>query len=389
MNFQSKLPNVGTTIFTTMSQLALQHKAINLGQGFPDFNPDPELISLVHEAMLQGHNQYPAMPGVLALREQISLKVNSLYGHNYNPETEITVTSGATEALMCSILALVRTNDEVIVIEPVYDLYIPAIELAGGIPVVVPMRAPDAQHNNYRVDWQRVRDAITKKTRMLILNFPHNPTGIILDEQDLDILETIVADTNIFILSDEVYEHIVFGNALHCSMAKRIGLIKRSIIVSSFGKTYHTTGWKLGYCLATASVMQEIRKVHQFMVFTVCSPMQYAMAEFLKYSEPYVRLSGFYQVKRDYLANGLKLSRFRPLLSQGTFFLLADYSQISTELEALFAKRLTIEHGVTAIPMSAFYQNPNAAESNHQLIRLCFAKENTTLDSALERLKIL
>lgn len=389
MNFQSKLPNVGTTIFTTMSELALQHKAINLGQGFPDFNPDPELISLVHEAMLKGHNQYPAMPGVPALREQISLKVSQLYGHSYNPETEITITSGATEALMCSILALVKTDEEVIVIEPVYDLYIPAIELAGGIPVVVPMLAPDAQHNSYRVDWQRVRNAITNKTRMLILNFPHNPTGIILDEQDLDILETIVADTGIFILSDEVYEHIIFGKASHCSMAKRVGLIERSIIVSSFGKTYHVTGWKLGYCLAAASVMQEIRKVHQFTVFTVYSPMQYAMAQFLKNPAPYLGLSDFYQAKRDYLANGLNLSKFKPLLSQGTFFLLADYSQISTEPEALFAKRLTIEHGVTAIPMSAFYQNPDAPESNHQLVRLCFAKDNATLDSASERLKIL
>ena len=389
MNFQSKLPNVGTTIFTTMSQLALQHQAINLGQGFPDFSPDPELISLVHEAMLQGHNQYPAMPGVPALREQISLKVNKLYGHNYNAETEITVTSGATEALMCSILALVKTGDEVIVIEPVYDLYIPAIELAGGTPVVVPMLAPDAQHGNYRVDWQRVRDAINAKTRMLVLNFPHNPTGIILTDSDLDILETIVADSGIFILSDEVYEHIVFGNAMHCSMAKRSALIERSIIVSSFGKTYHVTGWKLGYCLATATVMHEIRKVHQFTVFTVYSPMQYAMAQFLKNPAPYTKLSSFYQSKRDYLANGLKHTQFKPLLSQGTFFLLADYSQISTEPEAAFVRQLTVKHGVTAIPMSAFYQNPDAVESNHQLIRLCFAKEDVTLDAALDRLKML
>lgn len=389
MNFQSKLPNVGTTIFTTMSQLALHHKAINLGQGFPDFNPDPALINLVHQAMLQGHNQYPAMAGVPALREQIGLKVEQLYGHRYDSETEITVTSGATEALMCSILALVRSGDEVIVIEPVYDLYIPAIELAGGIPVVVSMLPPDATHHTYRVDWQRVQDAITSKTRLLILNFPHNPTGITLTNEDLATLETLLAGTGAFILSDEVYEHIVFDGNLHNSLAKRPLLAERSVIVSSFGKTYHTTGWKLGYCLATASVMQEIRKVHQFTVFTVFSPMQYAMAEFLENPEPYLGLSDFYQAKRDYLANGLSSSKFRPLRSQGTFFLLADYSRISDQPEEAFAKRLTTEHGVTAIPMSAFYRNPAAPESNHQLIRLCFAKENTTLDLALDRLRTL
>jgi len=387
MNIQSKLPNVGTTIFTVMSQMAIDCNAINLGQGFPDFNPDPELVRLVGQAMEQGHNQYAAMPGVPALRQQISKKIKTLYGHYYDPDTEITVTSGATEALMATILALVNTGDEVIVIEPVYDLYIPAIVLAGGIPVVVPMTAPSKENPKYSMDWQRVRDSITAKTRMIILNFPHNPTGSILAEHELDILEAIVQDTGILILSDEAYEHIVFDGEPHRSISTRSALADNAIAIFSFGKTFHTTGWKIGYCAAPPKLTAEIRKVHQFGVFSVSTPMQYALSRFLENPQHYLNLSGFYQAKRDYFSSALEASRFKPLISQGTFFLLADYSSISSETEMQFAQKMTKEHGVTAIPMAAFYQNPDARESNHGLIRLCFAKQNATLDAALERLK--
>jgi len=387
MNIQSKLPNVGTTIFTVMSQMAIDNNAINLGQGFPDFNPHPELVHLVSQAMEQGHNQYAAMSGVPALRHQISKKIKTLYGHYYDPDTEITVTSGATEALMATILALVNAGDEVIVIEPVYDLYIPAIALAGGIPVVVPMIPPNEEQPKYSMDWQRVRDSITAKTRMIILNFPHNPTGNILAEHELDILESIVHDTGILILSDEAYEHIVFDGEPHRSISTRRALANNAIVVFSFGKTFHTTGWKIGYCTAPAKLTTEIRKVHQFSVFSVNTPMQYALGQFLENPQHYMNLSGFYQAKRDYFSSALATSRFKPLVSQGTFFLLADYSSISNETEMQFAQKMTKEHGVTAIPMAAFYQNPEAPKSNHGLVRLCFAKQNATLDAALERLK--
>ncbi|MGB6106014.1 MAG: methionine aminotransferase [Pusillimonas sp.] len=386
MNFQSKLPNVGTTIFTIMSQLAVEQQAINLGQGFPDFSPDESLLDLVTQAMKDGHNQYPPMAGVLALRQQISLKVRSLYGHHYDADTEVTVTSGASEALMASILAFVRTDDEVVIIEPFYDLYIPAIELAGGRPVVVPMQAPTPQSAGYRMDWHRVREAITPRTRMLILNFPHNPTGINLTPEDLDSLEDIVRETGILLLSDEVYEHLVFDGQPHQSVARRPLLAAHSIVVSSFGKTYSATGWKIGYCCAPRAISAEIRKVHQFMVFTVTSPMQVALAHYMKDEQAYLRLSAFYQEKRDRLKNGLARTRFIPMHSEGTFFLLADYSDISDLPEAEFARWLTIEHGVGVIPVSAFYRQPDAPESNHKLIRFCFAKRGETLDEAIEKL---
>ena len=386
MNFESKLPNVGTTIFTVMSQLATEHNAINLGQGFPDFNPDPALLNYVIQAMQDGHNQYPPMPGVGLLREEIARKAQTLYGHTYDPNTEVTVTSGATEALMASILAFVKPGDEVVVIEPFYDLYIPTIQLAGGTPVIVSMQAPTAQNPLYKIDWQAVRDAITVKTRLLMLNFPHNPTGVILKEEDLDALERIVAESGVMLLSDEVYEHIVFDGKTHLSLACREALAARTIVISSFGKTYHTTGWKVGYCCAPKAISDEIRKIHQFMVFTVSSPMQFALAQHMKNPKPYLDLSAFYQLKRDRLAAGLEKTRFKPLPSQGTFFLLADYSDISDMPEADFARWLTTEHGVTLIPMSAFYENPNAKESNHNLVRFCFAKQDETLDAAIERL---
>ncbi|MGP1615424.1 MAG: methionine aminotransferase [Pollutimonas bauzanensis] len=389
MNFQSKLPGVGTTIFTIMSQLATEHKAINLGQGFPDFNPAAALLSEVNKAMQEGHNQYPPMAGIPALRQGISAKTQALYGHYYDPDTEVTVTSGASEALMASILAFVKPGDEVLVIEPFYDLYIPAIQLAGGTPVIVAMLPPTEQTPLYRVDWQHVRDAITPATSMLIINFPHNPTGINLQESDLDWLERIVDETGIMLLSDEVYEHIIFDGQQHQSLARRASIAANAIVISSFGKTYHTTGWKVGYCCAPKHISTEIRKVHQFMVFTVSSPMQVALAHYMKDPKPYMELSDFYQEKRDRLARGLAKTRFVPMPSQGTFFLLADYSAISDLPEAEFARWLTTTHGVGVIPISAFYRQPDAKESNHQLVRFCFAKQDHTLDAALAKLAIV
>jgi len=389
MKFESKLPRIGTNIFTIMSQLSTEHKAINLGQGFPDFNPSVKLLEEVVKAMNDGHNQYPPMAGIPALRDEISAKMKTLYGHFYEADTEVTITSGASEALMASILAFVQAGDEVVVIEPFYDLYVPAIELAGGRPVIVAMLPPTKTNPLYQIDWQKVRAAVTTKTRMLIINFPHNPTGINLEESDLDALERIVNDTGIIVLSDEVYEHIVFDQKRHQSLARREALAANSIVVSSFGKTYHTTGWKVGYCCAPKELSAEIRKVHQFMVFTVSSPMQVALAHYMKDPAPYMELSNFYQQKRDRLSLGLGKTRFKPMPSQGTFFLLADYSQISDLPEAEFARKLTTQHGVGVIPMAAFYGRPDAIESNHQLIRFCFAKQDKTLDDALEKLALV
>lgn len=383
---ESKLPDVGTTIFTVMSKLAADTGAINLGQGFPDFNADPALLHLVSQAMAQGHNQYPYMPGIAPLRAAISDKVASLYGRRYDADTEITVTSGATEALMATVLCAVQAGDEVVVIEPCYDSYLPSIRLAGGVAVPVPLRAPTQADPYYRVDWQKVRDAITPRTRLLMLNFPHNPTGAVLTQADLDTLEDIVRDTRVLLSSDEVYEHIVFDGQPHVSLASRPALAERAFVISSFGKTYHTTGWKIGYCCAPRQLSAELRKVHQFMVFTVPSPMQFALAEFMRDPKPYLELPAFYQAKRDRLSQGLAKTRFRPLPSPGTFFLLADYSEISRQNEADFARDLTVRHGVTVIPVSAFYQKPDAAESNHRIVRFCFAKKDATLDAALERL---
>lgn len=279
MNIESKLPNVGTTIFTVMSQLATEHNAVNLGQGFPDFNPDERLINLTTEAMKNGYNQYPPMAGIAPLRQAISNKIFDLYQHRYSPDTEITVTAGATEALMISIQALVKPGDEVIVIEPMYDLYVPAIELAGGRPVLVQMTVPKTPEESYRIDWNKVENALTEKTRLLILNTPHNPTGMTLNTNDLNALENLLERYPFYVLSDEVYEHIVFENKPHLGMSSRPNLANRSVVVSSFGKTYHITGWKIGYCAAPLDLMKEIRKVHQFTVFTVTSPMQVALAQ--------------------------------------------------------------------------------------------------------------
>lgn len=389
MEVRSKLPNVGTTIFTVMSQLATECDAINLGQGFPDFRPDERLVDGVTHAMRMGHNQYPPMAGILPLREAISKKVNNLYGHSYDAVNEITITSGASEALMASILALVHAGDEVIIIEPFYDLYIPAITLAGGVPVIVSMDTPKGPGSRYSVDWERVRHAITSRTRVLILNFPHNPTGINLLESDLDALEALVAEHNIVIVSDEVYEHIVFNDDVHRSLCKRPALAERSVVISSFGKTYHVTGWKVGYCCAPISLMAEIRKVHQFNVFTVTSPMQYALADYMHDPKPYQDLATFYQRKHDRLYEGLAGTRLQPARSEGTFFLLANYRQVSDLPELEFAQWLTKEKGVAVIPLSAFYEDPTAPESNLGWVRFCFAKQNHTLDKAVEHLAAL
>lgn len=382
----SKLPNVGTTIFTVMSQLAAEHQAVNLGQGFPDFEPDQRLRDLVTEAMNTGHNQYPYMPGIADLRQAISDKVATLYTRRYDPATEVTVTSGATEAIMATILACAHAGDEVIVIEPCYDSYRPAIALAGAKAVAVSMRPPSESDPYYRVDWQKVKDAVTPKTRALIINSPHNPTGSVLNEADLDDLEDIVAGTDILIISDEVYEHIVFDGQKHLSVAQRPALAERAFVISSFGKTYHVTGWKIGYCCAPAKLTAELRKVHQFLVFTVPSIMQVGLATFMRDPKPYQDLPAFYQDKRDRLTLALAESRFKVLPSAGTFFMLADYSAISTLAEAEFSKWLTVEHGVTVIPVSAFYTDPTAADANHGLVRLCFAKRQETLQAAAQRL---
>jgi len=386
MKLPSKLPDTGTSIFTVMSQLAAEHKAINLGQGFPDFNPDQRLLDLVSDAMAAGHNQYPLMTGIEPLREIIASKINSIYNHSYDSRDEVTVTSGATEAIMVAVLATVHSGDEVIVIEPNYDSYLPAIRLAHGTPVPVPMIAPTEHQDTFKIDWTRIQKAITPRTKMIMLNFPHNPTGAVLTEEDLDQLETIVSETDIVLLSDEVYEHIVFTPTGHLSISSRKALANRSFVISSFGKTTHTTGWKVGYCCAPADMTREFRKVHQFVVFTVPSPFQHALAKYTGDPSTYRGLSNFYKTKRDRLVTGLQKTRFKTYECPGTFFLLADYSSISSLSEADFSILLTKEYGVTVIPLSAFYADSNAPHSNHQIVRFCFAKQDATLDAAIERL---
>lgn len=374
----SKLPDVGTTIFTVMSQLAARHGAVNLGQGFPDFDCDPRLQGLVTQAMAAGHNQYAFMAGIPALRAAIADKTARLYGHRYDADAEITVTAGATQALMTAILCAVQPGDEVIVLEPCYDSYLPAIRLAGGIPVPVPLKP-----ETYAVDWDRVRSAIGPRTRLLLLNSPHNPSGAVFEPADLDALEAVVAGTGILLLSDEVYEHIVFDGRAHQSVARRPALAERAFVVSSFGKTLHTTGWKIGYCCAPRPLTAEFRKVHQFMVFAVSTPMQHATAAYLADPRPYEELPAFYQAKRDRFRAGLQGTHFRLLPCAGTYFQVVDYSALSSEPEEVFARRLTAEHGVAAIPVSAFYSRP----VERRVVRFCFAKKDDTLDRALERLR--
>lgn len=375
----SKLPRVGTTIFTVMSALAAKHGAVNLGQGFPDFDCDPKLARYFGEAIATGHNQYAPMAGVPALRQAIAAKVARLYGHAYDPETEITITAGATQALMTAVLALARPGDEVIVLEPVYDSYVPSIELAGARAVFVPLDAA----RGYAPDWERVRAAITPRTRALMINFPHNPTGRILREEDLRALEAIVASSGLFVISDEVYEHIVFDGEPHRSVATSPLLASRSVVISSFGKTFHTTGWKIGYACAPRALSAELRKVHQFMVFAVNTPGQHALARYLEDAAPYETLSAFYQAKRDLFVAGLARTRFRLLRCEGTYFVLADYSALSDLPEAEFAQKMIVDYGVAVIPVSVFYERPYEA----RVVRFCFAKKDETLRAALDRLQ--
>ena len=374
---KSKLPNTQTSIFAVMSQLANKYDAINLSQGFPDFNVSPKLIELVNKNMKNGNNQYAPMPGVINLREIISQKTEKLYGKYYNPETEITITAGATQALYTAITAIINEGDEVIVFEPVYDSYVPAIELSGGKPIFLELKGKE-----YSIDWDEVQKVITSKTRMIIINSPNNPSGAILKEKDIKQLEKIVTGTNIILLSDEVYEHIVFDNKKHFSFSGSKELSSRSIIISSFGKTFHTTGWKMGYCIAPEEIMKEFRKVHQFVVYCVNTPLQYAIAEYLKDENTYLELNSMYQEKRDYFINSLKGSNFDIIPTAGTYFQLLDYTKISDKEDMAYAEFLTKEHKVASIPVSAFYHD----KIKNKVLRFCFAKGNDTIDKAVERL---
>ncbi|HEX5306350.1 MAG TPA: pyridoxal phosphate-dependent aminotransferase [Dyella sp.] len=378
MQISSKLPAVGTTIFSVMSQLAAEHKAVNLGQGFPDFEPPQALRDAVTRAMADGCNQYAPGIGLASLREQIARKTQRLYGYAANPDTEITVTSGATEAIFAAIAALVRQGEEVIVFDPAYDCYEPAIDLQGARAVHIALTQPD-----FSIDWQRVRDAITPHTRMILINSPHNPSGAVLSTDDLDALAEIVRDTDIVVLSDEVYEHIVFDGAAHQSVLCHPELAARSVVVSSFGKTYHCTGWKVGYAVAPAALSAEFRKVHQYLTFCTFHPAQVAFAEFMASTpEHYLELPAFYQAKRDRFRALLAPSRFKLLDVPGGYFQLVDYSSIRDDDDLAFCQWLVREGGVAAIPLTPFCATPPGT----RLARLCFAKSDATMEAAAERL---
>ncbi|WP_235938172.1 methionine aminotransferase [Chitinophaga solisilvae] len=373
----SKLPNTGTTIFSVMSALAAEHKAINLSQGFPDYDCSDELKALVNEAMQLGHNQYAPMPGLLPLREAIAGKIKDLYQQHINPDTEITITPGGTYAIFTAIAAFIHPGDEVIIFEPAYDSYIPNVLVNGGKPVLIPLSFPD-----YHISWDEVRSKITPRTRMIIVNTPHNPTGSTLREEDMAELEKLVTEHNLLVLSDEVYEHLVFDGARHESALRYPGIYRNSFVVFSFGKVFHNTGWKMGYCIAPEHLTKEYRKVHQYLCFSVNTPMQYGLAKFLETPAHYLELPAFYQQKRDYFLELMKNSRFTPLASQGSYFQLMRYDRISNEGDKDFAIRLTKDSGVAAIPVSAFYQN---GKDDH-VIRFCFAKKETTLEAAALKL---
>lgn len=378
MNIETKLPKVGTTIFSVMSQLAMEHKAVNLGQGFPDFEPPAALREAVTRAMAEGHNQYAPGIGTAALREQIALKTERLYGHKVDAAMEVTVTSGATEALFAAIAATVRAGDEVIVFDPAYDCYEPAIELQGARAVHIPLTVP-----TFAIDWQRVRDAITPRTRMILINSPHNPSGAVLSADDLDQLAAIVRDTNILVLSDEVYEHIVYDGVPHQSVLRHAELAARSFVVSSFGKTYHCTGWKVGYAVAPRALSAEFRKVHQYLTFCTFHPAQVAFAEFLE-SQPehYLELPAFYQAKRDRFRELLKPTRLKLLDVPGGYFQLVDYAAVRDEDDVAFSEWLVTHVGVAGIPLTPFYETAPGT----RLLRLCFAKSDATMEVAAERL---
>jgi len=371
----SKLPQTGTSVFAVMTQLANEHNAINLSQGFPDFPVSEQLINLVYENMKAGHNQYAPMPGLPSLRQAIAEKTEFLYTASYNPDTEITITAGATQAIFTAITAFVRENDEVIVFEPAYDSYVPAIKLAGGVPICSALKLPD-----YHIDWGEVKKLISQRTKMIIINSPHNPTGSILSASDLMQLDKITRNTGILVLSDEVYEHIIFDGYEHQSVCRFPHLASRSLVMCSFGKTFHATGWKMGYCLAPENLMKEFRKTHQFVVFTVNTPVQHAIAQYIQDKNNYLNLGSFYQEKRDYFLKLIAGSRFKVIPASGTYFQVLDYSKISEEPEMDFAVRLTKEFGVASVPNSYFYNKPQ----NHQTLRFCFSKSNETLEKAAE-----
>jgi methionine aminotransferase len=374
---QSKLPSTGVSIFQVMSRLADELGAINIGQGFPDFPCDPALVETVARCMREGHNQYAPMPGIMPLREALSRKIELLYGRRYDPATEITITSGATEGLFSTLTALVRSGDEVIVFQPVYDSYVPAIQLSGGTPRFVTLRAPD-----YRVDWDDVRAAVSPRTRVILLNTPHNPTGTIWSRADMRELASLLQHTDAVVVADEVYEHILFDGAVHESVARHPDLAARAVVISSFGKTYHTTGWKVGYCAAPAPLSAEVARVHQFVTYSVNGALQRAYAEFVTRDPRCADLAPFYQEKRDRFLRLMQGSRFRPLRCEGTFFQAMDYSAISRERDSEFAMRLIREHGVAAIPLSPFLHGEDAGP----VLRFCFAKQEATLERAAERL---
>lgn len=382
MQIETKLPKVGTTIFTVMSQLAAEHEAVNLGQGFPDFDGPQALRDALTRAMNAGKNQYAPMTGIPALREAIARKTERLYGRKINVDTEITVTSGATEALFVAIAAVVHAGDEVIVLDPCYDSYEPAIELNGGRAVHVALDPRD-----FSPDWQRIKDAITPRTRMILINTPHNPCGSVRSAADLDALAALIRDSDILVLSDEVYEHIVFDGALHQSMLRHAELAERSFVISSFGKTYHCTGWKVGYCIAPRALSAEFRKVHQYLTFCTFTPAQWAFADILE-SDPqhYLDLPAFYQAKRDRFRELLAGSKFKLLPVGGAYFQIADYSALSDRDDLAFCEWLAKEGGVAAIPISAFYETPPAGQ---RLIRFCFAKSDAMLEQAAARLRVL
>lgn len=377
MNFNSKLPNIGTSIFAVMTEMANRYNAINLSQGFPDFDVSPQLIDLVNCYMKKGFNQYAPMPGVLDLRKSISKKISDLHNHFYNPESEITITAGATQALYTAISVIVNQGDEAIMFEPVYDSYAPSVISNGGKPIFIKLNNRD-----FSIPWDDVEKRITEKTKAIIINSPHNPTGKIINQDDLKRLENIIKEKDIFLISDEVYEHIVFDSKRHISVCESEILAKKSFVISSFGKTFHTTGWKIGYCAAPEYLTREFRKLHQFVVFAVNTPIQYAYADFLTVPENYLSVNKFYQQKRDYFRDKIRSSRFKILDTEGTYFQLLDYSKISVKNDFEFSEYLTKEIGVAVIPLSPFYNS----DYQEKIIRICFAKKEEVLTTAAEKL---
>jgi methionine aminotransferase len=375
---QSKLPSTGVSIFAVMTRLANEHGAINLSQGFPDFDCAPELVELVARYMREGHNQYAPMPGVSALRAALAMKIERLYGRRYDPDTEITVTSGATAAIFSTLSALVRPGDEVVLFQPCYDSYVPVVQLNGGIPKFVTLRCPD-----YRIDWDEVRRAITPRTRLLLINSPHNPTGMVLTADDIRDLKRVLEGTDALVVSDEVYEHIVFDGARHESVARDPDLAARAVVISSFGKSYHTTGWKVGYAAAPQPLTTEVQRVHQFVTFTVNGAIQMAYADMVNRDPFCTGLPAFYQAKRDAFRSLIAGSRFRPLPCGGTYFQLLDYSAIGADADAAMAIRLLKDHGVASIPTSAFLYGAEPGP----VLRFCFAKRDETLERAAARLR--